>query len=967
MTHETDVPRVAVSRAAIAVASLLVVFAAVVPAAAVAAAGGAATSVGAQPAPDGAGVTVERTGPSEVTVRVPQSAIGANASYADVPIEVAVVDPDVGWTKTLTKRNAVDGSDDGVYRLHPFDALGRYDASLTNATVVVRIDGTEAAREHLPLHRIAFAATPPWTGENALYVPLNGSATVGVVENDTVTIEPDGGKPVEATVLAGATAVRVSLDAYRGAVANETRVAAFAGETRVSLRYHPVAPDLRLVTGRLAIWHPLVSAGTEYAIDLESGSGRYLNTTVAPRDGYLPLPDSLRGIEGANVTITHGNATLFDGGLDVGVTSVEAVRVDATTVRFGLPVGALDVSRVAVNGSTVLASESFRTDGRSIVLEGTTVASGQSMTLFTDAGVLTVETIQAPPPDGGLVSGGGLLGTILWLIGSVVVGGLVGFVSGSRLGFPSAQTLALGGIVLFALLVGGVVAWLLGGIGIQVSIPFRWEMAVGLVMLVGTYTLGGLTTGTESRTRTLPLTVDITNGATALTGPTTIVATPGPEYDREPRTTTIDEGRGRINLPEGRWSVKAKHGEYTSSPRTVTLRGEAKRVQLHIPLPGVHVTVLDDRRDEPLPDATVRMETGEKTDTERTGSDGRASFDPPADATNVTVTATHEKYDRRAEEYRLDGSGDDVRDRIRLDPQTGSGELVSRVDGVPASGVEVRVTPAEEFLAAIHEETTVTTGDDGRAPTNRLLVGRYRSEPLLAGHRDGLFDVDETTWRVREGETTDVSVDARFTWRLSAAQRDRIQALRDDCRAVTDRSGQDVAIPAYYASVVEGVLDAVESLPETGHEFATADVHPDDVADALLDAADRTVTWIGDAMSTKRNVDLFAACTDMPDPGVQWGGSIDVGEVVETVDGPMDQRRRVAARTDEVAERIDRERNDLSEVAPAREMLDQVSIDDHETVVETAAATVVDLAVLDAIEGLFEHRSLRDRLSRTVF
>ena len=123
-------------------------------------------------------------------------------------------------------------------------------------------------------------------------------------------------------------------------------------------------------------------------------------------------------------------------------------------------------------------------------------------------------------------------------------------------------------------------------------------------------------------------------------------------------------------------------------------------------------------------------------------------------------------------------------------------------------------------------------------------------------------------------------------------------------------------------------------------------------------------------MTTKRNVDLFAACADMPDANVRWGGSFRLAELLDRLEADAGaQRREVKQRYETVDGLIEDRRGDLSEIAPAREMQQRAweLTRAADRGPEAVAIGYTSLLLLDAVEELFERDALRERLTRTVF
>jgi hypothetical protein len=158
----------------------------------------------------------------------------------------------------------------------------------------------------------------------------------------------------------------------------------------------------------------------------------------------------------------------------------------------------------------------------------------------------------------------------------------------------------------------------------------------------------------------------------------------------------------------------------------------------------------------------------------------------------------------------------------------------------------------------------------------------------------------------------------------------------------------------------------------SGYPLLVAGVSPDEVVDAVLDAGEVAAETISDVMTSKRNVDLFSACSDLQSVSATWQGQLSVSRVTELATQDIGQQRgEILDQLETVDERISASVSDMAEVSPAREMWEAVRtmVRDNTgaTQVESAALIAVAEALLDAIEGLFDDDDLRKRMERTVY
>ncbi|WP_435552962.1 hypothetical protein [Natrinema sp. CGMCC1.2065] len=866
------------------------------------------------------------------------------------------------------------------------------DASLVGATVRVTAGG-ENYEDTVDLHTVTLAADAPvwFDDESGLVLPLERTGTEGITENDSVTVTA-GDTDLEAAVRAGGTQLTIPQSALVDAVGPSTEI-----ELEVSIADHEstrtLVPALRDTDEGLVLWHPLFETDTEYEVAVEDGDGvQYVNNSATPVDpGEIDL-SALAGASEIDATVTSADGTLVDDpelsleSFDLTATIVD----DGSAVAFEQGVDGLTVTNAVVDASTndtaayALEGSGTIEDGR-FALENATVTENDTLTLWTNAGVGTVELSAAPADpeennaaeesDGGDESG--FLGSVLE-VGSLGVLLLVPGLIGPAVGYGAfrfreewtrdrlkiTSVIAVGFSLAAAL---GLVVTVGSGLW-PLSLPDHAVALVGVVLgtvsAPATYYYVGFPAGRATgSTGGYTIDVTVTDGDRPLDGRTKIGYRLADSPDADPKSTTIRGGTGRISVPtRGSWTLAAKHGQHESEAVEATRRRSS--VTLTVPFPAT-VTVTDREDGEPIPGATVTRRDDGTTHT--TDANGIVTLESDSGGSSTEVEISHEKYDDRTETVSFTQDGDR---EVALAPRTGRVRLRSRVDGAPVGSTPLRLSPREQVLRERYGTITLRTGDDGVATRDGLLVGQYRAEISPPAGRDDIFDGGKSILTVREDRSATAEVDATFTWSLSAAQRERVDQLRGRIRELSDHAGRDTTIPRYYGSVVESMLEAVETLPEAGHHFTHGETDPDAVADSLLAAAAKSIDAINDAMTTKRNVDLFAACADMPDPGLEWDGECDPAAVIDCLESDlMTQRNALKDRYEDVTGRVETERGTVSEAAPAEEMVRHAwELGSDAGRGEEAIATIyAALLLLEAVDGLFERDALRERLSRTVF
>jgi hypothetical protein len=132
------------------------------------------------------------------------------------------------------------------------------------------------------------------------------------------------------------------------------------------------------------------------------------------------------------------------------------------------------------------------------------------------------------------------------------------------------------------------------------------------------------------------------------------------------------------------------------------------------------------------------------------------------------------------------------------------------------------------------------------------------------------------------------------------------------------------------------------------------------------------VERVDQAMTTKTNVDLFVACADMTDPEIHWDGEVPVNALFErTTRQTSDLRNELAERMDSVNDRLEQERPDLAEIAPVQTILEETrellrQSREMDPITQKVTMYVIEV-MIDAIEQIFEHTPLKERMKNTVF
>lgn len=439
-----------------------------------------------------------------------------------------------------------------------------------------------------------------------------------------------------------------------------------------------------------------------------------------------------------------------------------------------------------------------------------------------------------------------------------------------------------------------------------------------------------------------------------------------PQRTRDERTVDITNGEKRITLAAGQWRARPadQNGESVAFSVEGSDRGSATEVDLELPPLDVEIVVRDEHTDQPISDVLVRVETDEIVARERTNHDGKATIGVPRLDDLYEMSVEHEKYETKTVTGTLQGSSAE----IALSPLEGGLEIRAVCDGDILSGAEVMVKTRDDVVHRLRDDRwTSRTGEEGTVQIDGLLEGTYHVELGLPDE----FGATETTVEVRGNDCVAKTLRSVFEFELTPEQRERVTRLRRSAADLDVRESLDGGIHRYYASVLTGLLDNVEQLPDQGYRFVGVDASPEALVDALLDAIERVQEKIEAALSTSRNADLFIACADLPAAHVTYDGA-GLSDLFETLgDSWADQQRRLADQLSSVDDRISAEQNELTVVSPARDPWERIRefIQTSRPADRTEAAAVAFVAsvLLDAIDGVFEHDQLRKRFQQTVF
>lgn len=935
-------------------------------------------------------LSVERTTADQISITLDADAVGEGGSISEAQNISLSTDQGVGWGELSLSREPENGTYQWNKSVKILKDEYIRENSLINATV--RIENSELS-DTVHLHTIEEASINSWIEDNRLYVPVD---TVGVANPDEVDLllASENNEDLEADFVDSYT-VAIDLNDFRDATDSSRSGTGAPASNNFETdgvpvgSTDPIVPQIRFYHGQMVFWHPTIESETEYTITVHDigGDNEELSTDEVSLDsGVAPVPNADRIAGAENVTLSvrraGSDAPLFDHrniNTDSEPETFNATLIDDQAIQGERSIEPLDVSSIIVEPELNYITEAnTEVDGNELTLSGMSLESENTIRMATDAGIVNVELSQSATT--------GSLNSIPIIPVIIGVSGIALFVIGIFIGskrpveldiIEKSFILVFIGFILSVLIISQVRPASVPGDFLRHYLP----MSVLLVLPVLGYFTGSTLfyreqdqyqqSGTQTHTHTVQQQVSITDGAQPIKQRAKITAQKTGDANSASRTSVITGGSGSISLPTGKWTISAKiENEQISSESVQTSVHQDDRgssTELVVNLPEISITVQDSTRDFCVPDAEIQLESDQKKTRKRSDENGRVVFDSKLGQKAVRVSVNHEKYEKTTNEYQVSDNG--LSETVTLKPQTGQLRVVSKIDGVKTEDIGINILPEEPILKRIYGEqkSIKKAGQEGEYAEGDILIGQYRVGLELSDRLETLFKTTEKRVTVSEhGET--VVAEASFDWHLSESHHDRIRRLREEIQGVTAKSGIDTAIQRYYASVINQVLDEIEQFPEQGHYFVRVDSHPDEITDATLEAVANAVETISEAMSTKRNLDLFTACSDMVDANTQWQGTFDMETFANRLQaGPVAARRTFAEQVDDVSARIDSERGSLSEIAPAQEMLERIEINDSGKRINNIASIHLAILLLSAVEELFEHRELRERLSRTVF
>lgn len=831
------------------------------------------------------------------------------------------------------------------------------------------------------LHAIAFTQqSPVWIDSDGnVRIPLDRQDSSGIVDGDVVNISG-----VEGDVIKDAHQISVAQDALTEDFERmdnvELKAYANSGVGPVSDTPIPIDPEIRDDGSSRILWHPLVTQGSNLNIQLKSGDNF---TTSVENPGRVSLENgSDTELKVVKVTDRGGNVLLNrsdQGGVEFeGHQRVTATLSDGGEELLfykGLADYPIEQSGFVINSGKEVSFGENQISSSVSITSNAQINENNSLLLESDSGLLKVQLIKRPSRVNNTT---GSIGVIL-LSGLVFIlplgiGGALGWGTPKLIGSPS-ELLDFVINIIFVLALSLGAFWIISeftAISLY-SIYFPPKISQ-IFALFGLIFSGGLTlfvqgkisnkmkqSGSSSETVVTSSTFDakvtvegLDNYKNSVDIKFSSQEDPFDSSDFRPQRDLTQKHTGLDNAVHEVEAVAKEGNKIESSKDTVRKKSPEATIQIKVP---INISIVDEKGD-PIPN--VVLDSNELPH-QTSNTNGTIAGEIAPRSREIACTFSHPKYQSKS----VSVSGGD--DTFELIPKQGGIEVTTKIDQAPVSDIPLRIKPVSSSNMIPRSSDSMTSELNGNTITGKN-IGEYNIESTIG---DPNYRDDSTTVTVHDGRTEHCQLNIAFTWNLEPSHQDRINDIRDGIDELTQQRGQDTVIHEYYSTVIEEFLAAVESIPSSGALFVNSSVSPDKVADQLLTVIDRILDIFEESLSTKQNVDLFAACSDMPHQNVRWNGNIEIQEVISRLEtSSQDSRGEAQKRYQEVEDgAIDQYKKELTEIEPVSEVHDRSlhlinsTSNDNELTISAYGT----LMILESVEQAFEHQAIRERLSSTVF
>jgi len=707
--------------------------------------------------------------------------------------------------------------------------------------------------------------------------------------------------------------------------------------------------ELRSTGDGLILWHPFIQQGTEYTVTVENTE----ITTTAESSGVVSIGD-LSSSPPFSVSVESQGTELLTNQM-LGIESPQKISAQLGEDQFSLhpSLSSLHVqSALLRQGDEVkYISES---DTQTASFAYSAPFTPEEALLSTPSGLYQVEF--STQSSG--ISALSILKPILMLLLLIGPGILLGAALGQFVEVDRSAVLVI--FVLISLLnigpIGWVVAWIEGVAWIGTT-NFHWLMYPGAI--AGAVLSSSLvvmlsaseSTKTNSNENLFPTPEIRINGKYEQIK---IMEADKPTPDIYGSETEIPD-----TLPKGENRISVEYANGNSRTKLVYSHDDSAEFSPPKEPEEKHIDIIDDTTEEPISDASISIAS----------SDGKivspAVVTIPPHRDELMMEVDHEDYESKTQPLTRSGSTE-----VRLSRLSGQLDIDSYIGGQQAGDLDINMRLKEHQLGdQVSEELYI---DDSGHMSIEVEWGEYEITSEEINDLEH-YSLSDTTVSLSPNMTTSVELQIEFNYEHPDSTVESISEIREDINFIKNES-YDVVIPSYYASVAETILEFVETVGNRGLFFIDSEFSPKEITEAYLSAASELVSVTTETMRSKRNVDLFVACEDMPVTEVNWVSD----NFSETFLNPFGEnqidksklRDDMITRHRDMNDFINEKKQSFNEISPVSEMHQNLTkvmqIDTQSEAVEIAHIITVGI-MLDAIEESFNHDAITDRLSQTVF
>ena len=818
------------------------------------------------------------------------------------------------------------------------------------ATIVYTLaDGknVERARNMSLFHIDIKENVPILVDSQNIYLRYDQGTSHGITPDTRFFVESSG-KLVTGSINQNRELVVINKSQFtntEGFAAGSVNILTSNQEIISSVKY---SSEIRSTGDELILWHPFIQQDTEYTVTVENTE----ITKTAERPGVVSIGNISSSPPYSVSVESQGTELLTTQG--VGIEPPQSISAQLGEDRLSLhpSLRSLHIQSALLRQGDEVKYISG-SDTQTVSLAYSTPFTPEEALLSTPSGLYQIK-FSTPSNETSALS---ILKPILMLLLLVGPGILFGAVIGNFVEVDKPAVLVI--FILVSLLnigpIGAVVAWIKGADLIGTA-NFHLLMYSGAI--VGAALSSSLvfilsdseSTETNSKEERFPTPEIRINGKyeqieiNSVDGSLKTCRT----KTEIPETLRRGETKIRVKYPNGYSRQKAIYSHDDSTEFWPPKNPEQK-----------HINVIDDTTEEPISDASISLDSN---DGEIVSPD---VVTIPSYRDELIVEVDHEDYESNTQPVTRSGSAE-----FKLSRLSGQLNINSYIDGQQVGDLDINMSLQEDQLGDQVSKNLYI--DDSGHTSIETRWGDYviTSEEIIGLEH---YSMSDTTVSLSPNMAKSVKLYIEFNYKHPDSTLNSISEIREDIEFITNES-YDVVIPSYYASVAETILEFVETIPNRGQFFIDTSYTPTEMTEAYLSAASELVSVITETMRSKRNVDLFVACEDMPATEIDW----DSDELPRTFLSPFGEnqidksklRDDIRTRHRDMDDFINEKKQAVNETSPVSEMHQNVTkvmqIDTQSEAIEVAHTIAVAI-MLDAIEESFDHEEIMDRLSQTVF